>query len=515
MNAAAEERAAFARALTSTTPRVLVTPALIAINVIVFLLMMAAGADITGDDASALLRWGATYGPAVTAGDWWRIVSSMFVHAGFLHLFSKMFVLVSIGPVTERLYGQAAFFVLYFIAGAAGSIAGIYWHPVTNSVGASGAVFGVMGMVLAYAFRQRRALHSSILRSFARSIASSVVLNMVLGLALPMINVAAHVGGLVAGFLFGLLLARPLVPSPLMAQLSRSALAAVLGAALVAGSLFQLPRYDDWLGALAGFQAVERQTAVTLQRVISPRRTETRDATKTVTEDAGVTPAESAALINGDVLPPWRAARDRLAGLRLPRQEKQTANQLVQYMDARAEAWRLLSEAITTGDVTLAKQSREKLTEADRLNARLRGRGVRGHTRRGADASMMRLDQAIALQHALRRFAEVEQAALDTYSDALTRARRRKISESQFAAIIETRIVPPWREQYEVLRALQVPADLGLQRNQIVEAMRLRMEGWELMARGLRTRSTSLIEEADRRQDAATKMLNAPASPNP
>ena len=244
----AAERAAFARALDRTTPRALVTPALIALNVIVYLLMVATGADITGDDTSALLRWGATYGPAVTGGDWWRIFSSMFVHAGLLHLFSNMFVLVSIGPITERLYGHPAFLVLYFITGAAGSIAGIYWHPVTPSVGASGAVFGVMGMVLAYALRQRHALHSSILRSFARSIASSVVLNMVLGLALPMINVAAHVGGLVAGFLFGLLLARPLVPSPLVAQLSRSAMAATLGAVLVAGSLLSLPRYDDWLG---------------------------------------------------------------------------------------------------------------------------------------------------------------------------------------------------------------------------------------------------------------------------
>ena len=121
---------------------------------------------------------------------------------------------------------------------------------------------------------------------------------------------------------------------------------------------------------------------------------------------------------------------------------------------------------------------------------------------------MMRLDQAIALQQALGRFADVEKATLGTYNDALGRFRARKISELQLAAIIETKVLPPWKEQYETLLALHVTADRAMQRNQIVEVMRLRAEGWELLARGLRTHSEPLLQEADRRQQAAKKLLN-------
>ena len=129
LDAEAAERAAFAQTLFQATPQVYVTWALVALNVAVFIAMLAAGTPPSGGDSASLMRWGALYGPAVSRGEWWRLLTAMFVHGGLLHLFANMYVLIGIGPLTERLYGNVGYAILYLLSGIAGGLVGLYLAP--------------------------------------------------------------------------------------------------------------------------------------------------------------------------------------------------------------------------------------------------------------------------------------------------------------------------------------------------------------------------------------------------
>ena len=143
----------FARRLYATTPRAPVTPALIAINVSVFLIMLAMGMALFGGKADTYLRFGANFAPLTTGGEWWRLLTCTVVHAGVLHLAFNMWALWDSGQLTERLFGSAWFTAIYLFAGVGGSLASMLWQPAAVSVGASGAIFGVFGALLAYLAR--------------------------------------------------------------------------------------------------------------------------------------------------------------------------------------------------------------------------------------------------------------------------------------------------------------------------------------------------------------------------
>lgn len=496
------EAQAFLAALTAATPRLIVTPALVVLNVVVFVAMLADGLPASGNDIDVLMRWGATYGPLVTTGEWWRLMTSVFVHGGFLHLFLNMLVLVNIGPITERLYGHAAFLTLYLLSGLAGSLAGVLWHPVVPSVGASGAVFGVMGMILAYALRERQALHRSVLQSFARSIGWLVAVNMVLGLALPMVNVAAHAGGLVAGFAFGLLLTRPLVRLPFRTQFVRSAAVAMIGAALAAASLRALPSYDDWIAAEDQFTRTRTLVQRDLQQLLEGL------------QDGSLSPGGFDERLDSKVLQPWRSTRDRIASLRLPGEQQEQSQQIVRIMDLLEESWRLMGKAVLTDDLRLVKESQQKRAEAEAIDQALLAKttGRQPTPPAGPD---IELEQAIALQNARRTFVEFEKKAVDTYKKAAAQVERGTMSERALADLVDNEIVPTYQVLFDALQKMQAPSHLALARNRLTEGVRLRMESWVLLARGLRTKDRQLVQDAVSRQRAAEKMLTNPDRPAP
>jgi rhomboid protease GluP len=265
------------------------------------------------------------------------------------------------GPVTERMYGSAGYAVLYLLAGLTGSLASVYWHPMTPSVGASGAVFGVMGAVLAYTARQRHALPPSVLRSIASSVGQAVAINLVLGFAVPHIDMAAHVGGLLGGGAAGLMLAGD-IEEPAARRRRRAAIVAILGGILIVAAARQIPVFDDWLGTAARLERVEKDTDTRLAAL--PR--------VAVNDETGR--KQIATTITSQVLPPWIAMRDELARLRLPDAEHDVIVQRVQYMDLWTEALRLRAEGYRTGDVRLLQQGREKTLAAMAVKARLEGR---------------------------------------------------------------------------------------------------------------------------------------------
>ncbi len=171
-----------------------VTVALVAINVIVFLLLTATGGS---EDSVNLYRWGAKYGPAIAEGEWWRLVLPIFMHIGFFHLLTNSIGLLIFGSMAERLLGSPAYLAIYLITGVLGNVASFIASPALGA-GASGAVFGVIGAFGVYLLLNRQVM-GEVARQALTSVAFIVVLNIVIGFVTAGIDNAAHVGGLFAG----------------------------------------------------------------------------------------------------------------------------------------------------------------------------------------------------------------------------------------------------------------------------------------------------------------------------
>lgn len=168
-----------------------VTYALIAINVIVFVIGQA-----SGDLGNRLFVDGAQYRPLIQSGEWWRVFTAMFLHANLAHVGFNMWALFLFGPSLERRFGSVSFATLYVASGLGG---GALYHLVGRmepAIGASGAIFGLFGALIAATYRQRHT-------AAGRAVFSQLMMLLALNLAIPLIvpNVAweAHVGGLAAG----------------------------------------------------------------------------------------------------------------------------------------------------------------------------------------------------------------------------------------------------------------------------------------------------------------------------
>ena len=195
----------FARQLHAATPRVLVTPALVAINVAVFVTMLAMGVGLFGGRPDELLKFGANFGPLTTGGEWWRLVTCTFVHAGIMHIAFNMWALWDSGYLTERLFGNLWFAAIYLFAGVTGSLASMLWRADAVSVGASGAIFGVFGALLAYTIRQHGSIPAEMTNRLRISTSIFVTYSLFYGFAASGIDNAAHLGGLAGSdaFQFG------------------------------------------------------------------------------------------------------------------------------------------------------------------------------------------------------------------------------------------------------------------------------------------------------------------------
>jgi membrane associated rhomboid family serine protease len=187
-----------------------VTWAIVAANVVVFLADGLLSQFTTFDLMSfggPLVEAGAVFGPAVAAGEWWRLITSAFLHLGLLHLAFNMYALWLFGPIMEQLYGHVEFAVIYVLCALGGSVLTILLQPESAAAGASGAIFGLFG--LAFVVSRRRHL---MLGPQARAILSQVGTLLVLNLfitfiAADRISWTGHVGGLLVGAILGVLLA--------------------------------------------------------------------------------------------------------------------------------------------------------------------------------------------------------------------------------------------------------------------------------------------------------------------
>lgn len=186
-----------------------VTMILIGLNVLVFVAMLMSGLSLTSPTAEEVLRWGANYGPLTESGQWWRLFTACFLHFGIIHIGFNMYVLYQIGFFTERLFGGFRYLAVYLIAGIGGNVVGLLLHPNVVAAGASGAIFGVYGGLLAYLLRYRGAVNPQAAKAVTRSVFIFLGYNLFYGLADRHTDLTAHISGLGIGFLAGFLLAPP------------------------------------------------------------------------------------------------------------------------------------------------------------------------------------------------------------------------------------------------------------------------------------------------------------------
>ena len=178
------------------TKKPIVTYIFITICIIMFILTRGS------TDIETLLKYGANNAYLTKSGEYYRLLSSMFIHIGLLHLLFNMYALYIIGPQVESFYGKFKYFLIYILSGVSGSILSITFSSNTVSAGASGAIFGLMGALLYFGFFYRNYL-GSVIKS---QIVPIIMLNLVIGFSTSGIDNAAHIGGLIGGILTSLAL---------------------------------------------------------------------------------------------------------------------------------------------------------------------------------------------------------------------------------------------------------------------------------------------------------------------
>ena len=170
-------------------------------------------------DGAKLARLGAIVPEWINEGQYWRLLTAMFLHGDgtvggdVLHLGFNLLALFQIGRLYELMFGTRRFLLIYFVSGLAASITS-YLHAAGASVGASGAIFGILGAFIFSVWRSPRWRHERAARSIVRQLIFLILANIAIGARIPQIDLAAHLGGLVTGLLLGVLLPHHTPPPP-------------------------------------------------------------------------------------------------------------------------------------------------------------------------------------------------------------------------------------------------------------------------------------------------------------
>jgi membrane associated rhomboid family serine protease len=184
----------------------LLTQIIVGINVLVFVGMGLAGVSPTAPSVQELVTWGANYAPLALGPQPWRILASNYVHIGIIHIFFNMWCLWNLGRLAERILDRWTYLLIYTASGISGSLASLWWHPKGIGAGASGAIFGLAGGLIAVLYLGKLPIASAALKPTLKSLITFAAYNLFFGLV-PGIDNAAHLGGLAAGLGLGALLA--------------------------------------------------------------------------------------------------------------------------------------------------------------------------------------------------------------------------------------------------------------------------------------------------------------------
>lgn len=334
----------FREALRARTPWAFVTPVLVFLHVMIFMRMVFDAGPVSNPDT--LIAWGGNFGPRTTNGEWWRLVTAMFIHAGLLHLFVSLVGFVQLGLLLERLVGPLAFTAVYVGAGMLVSLVNLSNYPVIVNVGSSGAIFGLYGLLIASA--TWGLLHRSPV---------TIPLKTLKRLALPagifLLYTMATIGlgsavivGVAAGSVGGLVLTRRVNEhKPTWRQVAAAAATALVIAGV---SAVFLRGMTDARPEIERIIAVEDRIAGVYQKAVGQFRKGRMSA------------SELAKLIDQTIMPELEAARVRMTALDgVPAEQQALVAAAEEYLRLRDESWRLRSEG-------LHKSNLPTLTQAER-----------------------------------------------------------------------------------------------------------------------------------------------------
>lgn len=179
----------------------LITYVLIAMNILMYLISAFLSENIFDIDIRVLIYLGAKFNPLIDIGQYYRLVTCTFLHGGLMHIALNMYALYAIGPLIERTYGKSKFLLIYFVSGIMSSFFS-YKFSSKVSIGASGAIFGLLGAALVLSIKMRRVIGED----FRRNIISVILVNIIIGVSISNIDNFGHLGGLVGGILVSMLI---------------------------------------------------------------------------------------------------------------------------------------------------------------------------------------------------------------------------------------------------------------------------------------------------------------------
>ena len=290
----------FVAALRERTRIPLVMPGLVLLNLTLLVSMMSGSGSLA--DADTLLNWGASTGPRTTNGEWSRLVTSLFVHAGPWLFLVNTIALVQAGLIVERLAGHVAFATIYLSSGVFASLTAISSGPVTLTSGASGAVAGVYGLLVAATMwgLVRKSPLTPSMRTLA-GLAPCAMLFMLVSAVSGALPIEAEITGFITGVLGGLVMTCGVADRK--PPLQRVALAAGAALMLAVAAAVPLRGITDATDELAHIVEVETRIADTYQRAVGQFRLGTMSA------------SQLARMIERSIMPELEAARTRLLSL--------------------------------------------------------------------------------------------------------------------------------------------------------------------------------------------------------
>lgn len=334
----------FRDALRARTPRLIITPALVVLNVVVFARLLT-GAGALGDPAT-LIAWGGNFGPRTTNGEWWRLITSAFVHAGFFTLLVNLAALAQIGSLVERLVGRAAIATVYLVAAVFAGLVSVSVAPVTVTAGASGAIAGLYGLLVPVAvwagYRgSDAAVPISAVRRLAPVAGVFLLFNLFAGNVPAMGEVAGFIAGLVCGGVLAIDVADRTAPVRHVAAAAAIALViAVLDAVPLRGMTDARPE-------VARVAALETTTAAEFQK---------RDDEFRAGRLSGRALAQ---VIDQSIVPELQAADTRLKALHhVPPEHQPLVQGAEEYLRLRVQSWQLRSEWLRQMSVTAVREVR-------------------------------------------------------------------------------------------------------------------------------------------------------------
>jgi rhomboid protease GluP len=212
----------------------LVTQAIVGINILVFLGMVLSGVSLTSPTPLQLVTWGANFAPLSLGSQPWRMLISNYVHIGIIHIFFNMWCLWNLGRLAEQIFDRWTYLLVYTASGIAGSLASLWWHPRGVGAGASGAIFGLAGGLIAVLYLGKLPIAREALKPILKSLIMFAAYNLFFGLV-PGIDNSAHLGGLATGLGLGAILAGSVTQPPEIRARWRNYVVVAMTVLLLAG----------------------------------------------------------------------------------------------------------------------------------------------------------------------------------------------------------------------------------------------------------------------------------------